>query len=161
MAHLHAELFKMDFRSLCLLRQALPLVTVVVGSQTSGQDVTVVTTNEDADEPRRLDFSLSSDGSSLSPGLPSWANYVKGVIHHYRGKQIGFDCILILTLFVKLGRCFNHHYLWVSPASAPPVPGFRAVIASSVPLGGGLSSSASLEVAFYTFLQQLKPGQSL
>lgn len=45
--------------------------------------------------------------------------------------------------------------------SAPPVSGFRAVVASSVPLGGGLSSSASLEVAFYTFLQQLKPGQNL
>lgn len=44
---------------------------------------------------------------------------------------------------------------------APPVPGFRAAIASSVPLGGGLSSSASLEVAFYTFLQQLKPGKNL
>lgn len=44
---------------------------------------------------------------------------------------------------------------------APPVPGFRAVICSSVPLGGGLSSSASLEVAVYTFLQQLKPGQTI
>lgn len=33
------------------------------------------------------------------------------------------------------------------------------MICSSVPLGGGLSSSASLEVAVYTFLQQLKPGQ--
>ena len=29
------------------------------------------------------------------------------------------------------------------------------MIASSVPLGGGLSSSASLEVATYTFLEQL------
>ncbi|EDV27702.1 Galactokinase [Trichoplax sp. H2] len=38
-----------------------------------------------------------------------------------------------------------------------PVPSFDAVIASSVPLGGGLSSSASLEVAFFTFLQQLAP----
>lgn len=70
------------------VNQALPLVTVVVGSQTSGQDVTVVTATEDADKPRRVDFSLSSDGSSLSPGLPSWANYVKGVIHHYKGKQM-------------------------------------------------------------------------
>lgn len=50
-------------------------------------------------------------------------------------------------------------HLCVCHVSAPPVPGFKAVIASSVPLGGGLSSSASLEVAFYTFLQQLKPGQ--
>ncbi|KAG2460771.1 galactokinase [Polypterus senegalus] len=40
---------------------------------------------------------------------------------------------------------------------AGPLPGFKAVIASNVPLGGGLSSSASLEVAMYTFLQQLCP----
>uniref|UniRef100_A0A7N9D9R2 Galactokinase 1 n=1 Tax=Macaca fascicularis TaxID=9541 RepID=A0A7N9D9R2_MACFA len=41
---------------------------------------------------------------------------------------------------------------------AAPLPGFSAVVVSSVPLGGGLSSSASLEVAMYTFLQQLCPG---
>ncbi|KFV94938.1 Galactokinase, partial [Eurypyga helias] len=63
-------------------------------------------------------------GSPLSPGQPRWANYVKGVIQHYRGG---------------------------------PVPGFRAVVASDIPLGGGLSSSAALEVATYTFLQQLCP----
>lgn len=40
---------------------------------------------------------------------------------------------------------------------AAPLPGFSAVVVSSVPLGGGLSSSASLEVATYTFLQQLCP----
>ncbi|XP_026172156.1 galactokinase [Mastacembelus armatus] len=113
-----------DYNQGYVLPMALPLVTVVVGSRTSGQDVTVVTTTEDADEPRRVDFILPSDGSSLDPGSPNWANYVKGVVQHYR---------------------------------APPVSGFRAVIASSVPVGGGLSSSASLEVAFYTFLQQLKP----
>ncbi|XP_039894532.1 galactokinase isoform X2 [Simochromis diagramma] len=113
-----------DYNQGLVLPMALPLVTVVVGSEISGQDVTVVTAAFDADEPHRLDFCLSRDGSALSPGLPRWANYVKGVIHHYR---------------------------------ASPVPGFRAVIATSVPLGGGLSSSASLEVAFYTFLQQLKP----
>lgn len=33
--------------------------------------------------------------------------------------------------------------------------GFDAVVATSVPLGGGLSSSASLEVATYTFLEAL------
>lgn len=36
-----------------------------------------------------------------------------------------------------------------------PLPPFKAAIATSVPLGGGLSSSASLEVAMYTFLEQL------
>ncbi len=35
------------------------------------------------------------------------------------------------------------------------VPSFDAVIASSVPLGGGLSSSAALEVGLTTFVQGL------
>lgn len=33
-------------------------------------------------------------------------------------------------------------------------------MASDVTLGGGLSSSAALEVATYTFLQQLCPGKT-
>uniref|UniRef100_A0A182N4U5 GHMP kinase N-terminal domain-containing protein n=1 Tax=Anopheles dirus TaxID=7168 RepID=A0A182N4U5_9DIPT len=36
-----------------------------------------------------------------------------------------------------------------------PVPGFNAVIHTNVPVGSGLSSSAALEVATLTFLQQL------
>lgn len=35
------------------------------------------------------------------------------------------------------------------------VPAFNAVIVSSVPVGAGLSSSAALEVATYTFLETL------
>ena len=38
------------------------------------------------------------------------------------------------------------------------MPAFDAVIASTVPLGGGVSSSASLEVATHTFLEQLEHG---
>lgn len=34
-------------------------------------------------------------------------------------------------------------------------PAFQAVIVTSVPVGGGLSSSAALEVAMYTFLDAL------
>ena len=37
------------------------------------------------------------------------------------------------------------------------VPGFNAVIVSNVPLGSGLSSSASLEVATLYFIKQLCP----
>ncbi|XP_055730974.1 galactokinase isoform X2 [Salvelinus fontinalis] len=113
-----------DYNQGFVLPMALPMVTVVVGSRTSGQSASIITAAKDVEEPRRVDFELPNDKAPLSPGKPSWANYVKGVVQHYR---------------------------------APPVPGFRAVIASSVPLGGGLSSSASLEVAMYTFLQQLKP----
>jgi galactokinase len=36
---------------------------------------------------------------------------------------------------------------------------FNAVVISNVPLGAGLSSSASLEVATYTFLENLSNGK--
>lgn len=92
---------------LCLMNQALPLVTVVVGRQTPGQEVTLVTASEDADEPRRIHFSLPSDGSAISPGSPSWANYVKGVIQHYRGKQMNISCTLLWNhLMIRIITCF-------------------------------------------------------
>ncbi|XP_041076810.1 galactokinase [Polyodon spathula] len=111
-----------DYNDGLVLPMALPMVTVLVGSQTTDTSVSIVTAAEEADEPRRVDFPLPQDSNPLTPGEPKWANYVKGVIQHYR---------------------------------AGPLPGFRAVIVSNVPLGGGLSSSASLEVAVYTFLQQI------
>ncbi|KAI5699103.1 hypothetical protein M8J75_016349 [Diaphorina citri] len=42
-----------------------------------------------------------------------------------------------------------------------PVPGFNAVILSSVPMGSGLSSSAALEVATYTFLESITDEKTL
>lgn len=41
---------------------------------------------------------------------------------------------------------------------AGKIPSFDAVITTSVPLGGGVSSSASMEVAAYTFLEQMMAG---
>lgn len=73
--------------NLVCLFQALPLVTVVLGGPTSDLEVTVVTNSEDVDEPRRMSFNMHGDGSQLSPGKPAWANYVKGVMHHYRGTK--------------------------------------------------------------------------
>ncbi len=61
----------------------------------------------------------------LTPGQPSWANYGKGVIQGF--KELGHE----------LGR------------------GIEIQIASDVPLGAGLSSSAALEVAFATLWEQL------
>ena len=37
--------------------------------------------------------------------------------------------------------------------------GFDALIVSTVPLGGGISSSASLEVSMYTFLEAMTGSQ--
>ncbi|XP_049668857.1 galactokinase isoform X1 [Accipiter gentilis] len=113
-----------DYNGGFVLPMALQLGTVLVGSPTQDGTISILTTSAEADEPHRVQFPAPRQGSPLSPGQPRWANYIKGVIQHYRGG---------------------------------PVPGFSAVIASDIPLGGGLSSSAALEVATYTFLQQLCP----
>ncbi|NWV85480.1 GALK1 Galactokinase, partial [Dasyornis broadbenti] len=113
-----------DYNGGFVLPMALHLGTVLVGSPTQDETISIVTISAEADEPHKVQFPAPRPGSSLSPGLPRWANYVKGAIQHYRGG---------------------------------PVPGFSAVVASDIPLGGGLSSSAALEVATYTFLQQLCP----
>lgn len=57
-----------------------------MGSPTQDGTISIVTTSAEADEPRRVEFPAPGPGSALSPGLPRWANYVKGVIQHYRGK---------------------------------------------------------------------------
>ncbi|NWH90169.1 GALK1 Galactokinase, partial [Aegithalos caudatus] len=113
-----------DYNGGFVLPMAVQLGTVLVGSPRQDGTISIVTTSAEADEPRRVQFPAPGPGASLSPGLPRWANYIKGVLQNYRGG---------------------------------PVPGFSAVIASDIPLGGGLSSSAALEVATYTFLQQLCP----
>jgi galactokinase len=56
-------------------------------------------------------------------GDPKWANYLRGVLEGFRLQGS-----------------------W-------PVPGFNAVIVSSLPIGGGLSSSAALELAFATIVE--------
>lgn len=56
-------------------------------------------------------------------GDPSWSNYLRGVLEGFRQRAS-----------------------W-------PLPGFNAVIVSSIPIGGGLSSSAALELAFATLLE--------
>jgi len=106
-----------DYNDGFVFPMALPMVTVIVGSQTSSGTCRVETLTDNADEPLYTEFVPSN----LSPGKPKWCNYVKGVVAQMPGD----------------------------------VPSFDAVITSSVPIGGGVSSSASLEVATHTFLEQL------
>jgi galactokinase len=56
---------------------------------------------------------------------PKWSYYIRGVLEGFRSRKI-----------------------W-------PLPGFDAVIVSSVPTGGGLSSSAALELATATLVEGL------
>lgn len=66
--------------------QALQLGTVVVGSPRQDGTISVITTAEEAEEPKRVQFPAPTERNTLKPGEPHWANYVKGVIQHYRGK---------------------------------------------------------------------------
>ena len=85
-----------SFAYFCFSCQALELVTVLAGSPRKDGLVSLLTTSEDADEPRRLQFPLPTSQRPLEPGTPHWANYVKGVIQHYPGvgPAAGSDCFL-------------------------------------------------------------------
>jgi len=108
-----------DYNMGMVFPMALPLVTVVVGAPVAEGTTCQVTSGAAAEEKMSAQFSLDS----LQPGDPAWANYFKGVVHHFH--------------------------------AAKSIPPFNAVIVGSVPLGGGVSSSASVEVATYTFLEEL------
>ncbi|XP_060567689.1 galactokinase-like [Ruditapes philippinarum] len=111
-----------DYNDGFVFPMALPLVTVLVGKKTDGQQCRVLTLTDGVDDPNYVEFPVPSESSPLTPGTPKWANYVKGVVANYKGG---------------------------------PVPGFDCVVVSSVPVGGGVSSSAAIEVGTYTFIDQL------
>ena len=105
-----------DYNMGFVFPMALPLVTVVVGDWADGGTSRVYSQSQAA----LAEFS-AAELERPEQGPSAWANYVKGVAHHF-------------------------------PEN---LKSFEAVIVGSVPLGGGVSSSASVEVAFYTFLEEL------
>ncbi|XP_076332562.1 galactokinase-like isoform X2 [Tachypleus tridentatus] len=112
-----------DYNDGFVFPMALPLVTVMVGCPTNSSRYRVLTHSDHADHSMFAEFDLPSLESPLKPGIPAWANYVKGVVAYFKGQN--------------------------------PLCGFDAVVSSLVPVGGGLSSSAALEAATYTFLEAL------
>ena len=62
------------------------MVTVLVGNKTSSGVCRVVTTAPGVDSPLEVEFSLPTVDNPLQPSdSPFWANYVKGVVQHYKG----------------------------------------------------------------------------
>ncbi|XP_019880289.1 galactokinase-like [Aethina tumida] len=114
-----------DYNEGFVMPMALPLVTVIVGSAIEGEETTLVTTNIDADKPLRTTFEVPNKNSLVRTITPGPPKW---------------------SNYVK-GVIAN--YLGNLP------PAFNAVIHTSVPTGGGLSSSAALEVATYTFLDAI------
>ena len=98
----------------------------------SGEDCRIITTafSEDNDvsfslPPPPTDEEYQDKTSRMPLSSPPWTRYVKGVV-------------ALLSRGVSGG-----------------VPPFEAVINSSVPLGGGVSSSASLELSVCLFVEEL------
>ncbi|CAH1110089.1 unnamed protein product [Psylliodes chrysocephalus] len=114
-----------DYNDGFVMPMALPLVTVIVGKRNVGQNVSLYTTTEFLKEAQKTTFELPNEGALIR------------AIARVGPKW---------AMYIK-GVIVN--YLGSIP------PGFNAVIHTSVPIGGGLSSSASLEVATYLFLDQL------
>lgn len=114
-----------DYNDGFVLPMALPLVTVIVGAYNGTADCRLLSVPGPADEEARVSF-VGPGSGPLRPGQPTWANYVKGVVANFP----------------------------VDPF-AGEVKGFDAVVVTSVPMGGGVSSSAALEVATFTFLEAL------
>lgn len=61
------------------------MVTVIVGRQiTDTTNIsTIITTNADADKPRRVQIEMPDEQRSLvALGPPKWSAYIKGMIIH-------------------------------------------------------------------------------
>ncbi|XP_057659914.1 galactokinase-like isoform X1 [Diorhabda carinulata] len=114
-----------DYNDGFVMPMALPLVTVIVGKKMTGNDVTIYTTFDFENEEKQTTFELPQPTALIRAINKDGPKW---------------------AVYVK-GVIAN--YIGNIPSA------FNAVIHSSVPLGGGLSSSAALEVATYTFLDQL------
>lgn len=66
--------------------QALPLVTILVGRERDGDICRIFTLAEGPNEPKLVEF-LVPKIQKLEPGSPKWANYIKGVVAKFPGKQ--------------------------------------------------------------------------
>ena len=97
--------------------QALPLMTVIVGKQTNSGTCRAVTLSENVDKPFRVEFQVPTPDNPLKPGIPSWANYVKGVVANFPGEFIAFMADqLLFCLWIKERKkktkigCYFHTY---------------------------------------------------
>ena len=75
----------------------MPLVTVLVGKKTDGQQCRVLTLTEGVDDPNYVEFPVPTESSPLTPGTPKWANYVKGVVNFYKGIFLLYIFLYVLS----------------------------------------------------------------
>uniref|UniRef100_A0A1I8J4T8 Galactokinase n=1 Tax=Macrostomum lignano TaxID=282301 RepID=A0A1I8J4T8_9PLAT len=125
-----------DYNDGFVLPMALPLVTMMAGKRIESNVVNVVTGGKDVT-------------TRLTPGSPKDICVSFPVPDPKQERRDGAQRIpdVEWANYVK-GVLVNYKRLCGA---------FNSAIVSTVPLGGGLSSSAALEVATYTLLEQLFP----
>lgn len=119
-----------DYNDGCVLPMAIDQVTVIVGRRSSSEMCRVITCSEIPDN----DISVPVP----APPTQDQRDDEKARIHLQTPK-------------------WSHYFLGVIALmnTDHSIPPFEAVINTSVPLGGGLSSSAALEVATCLFIEEL------
>ena len=82
------------------LLQALPMATVACGKFNNLNVCRVITDSDSkgTDHPKYVEFHIPSESTPLEPGLPKWANYVKGVVSVFHGNSL---LPLISTVNIK------------------------------------------------------------
>lgn len=122
-----------DYNDGFVLPMALPLMTVIVGRKCNSAECSVLSTADLKDEAKEQQFPVPAH-----PGSGTEVVSMEGPlwIKYVKG---------VVALMNAEGG----------------VPGFEAVITGCVPLGGGVSSSASLEIAVALFVQELQAGREI
>ncbi|KZS17139.1 Galactokinase [Daphnia magna] len=95
-----------DYNGGYVLPMAIPMATVCVGSlnELSVCRVETDSTIQGIDDPKYVEFNIPSETTSLEPGSPKWANYVKGVIAGFHASvSKGFDCVIVSSIPVGAG----------------------------------------------------------
>ena len=70
--------------------QALPLVSVFVGRKTDNDICRILTLAAGVDNPTYVEFPAPSADNPPPVGSPKWANYLKGMIAHFKGLFIHY-----------------------------------------------------------------------
>jgi len=70
------------------------MATVIVGSVNELSMCRIETDSEiqGIDVPKYVEFNIPSKDTTVEPGSPKWANYVKGVVAGFHGRVLFLFC---------------------------------------------------------------------
>ena len=91
--------------------QALPLVSVFVGRKTDNDVCRILTLAAGVDDPTYIEFPAPTTDNPPPVGSPKWANYVKGVITHFKGMVIVFKFEVTIPLYFLSFRLVMKSFL--------------------------------------------------